>query len=180
MFEQVVAIDSAMTELMKVTNETSATYNDFLTNASERASEIGTTIDGLVTSTAGFARLGYEFSEAVNLAEVANIYAVVGDEIDSVETATQSLISTMAAFGDEVDAMSVIDKFNEIGNNFAISSGGVGEALQRSASSLFAANNSLDESIALITAANTVVQDPDVVGTALKTVSMRVRGAKTE
>jgi hypothetical protein len=65
-------------------------------------------------------------------------------------------------------------------NNFAISSGGVGEALQRSASSLFAANNSLDESIALITAANTVVQDPDVVGTALKTVSMRVRGAKTE
>ena len=119
MFEQVVAIDSAMTELMKVTNETSATYDEFLTNASERASEIGTTIDGLVQSTAGFARLGYEFSEAVNLAEVANIYAVVGDEIDSVETATQSLISTMAAFGDEVDAMSVIDKFNEIGKLIA-------------------------------------------------------------
>ena len=180
MFEQVVAIDSAMTELMKVTNETDAAYSEFLTNASAKASEIGTTIDGLVSSTAGFARLGYDFSEAVNLAEVANIYAVVGDEIESVEAATQSLISTMAAFGEETDAMSVIDKFNEIGNNFAISSGGVGEALQRSVSSLFAANNSLDESIALITAANTVVQDPDVVGTALKTVSMRVRGAKTE
>ena len=119
MFEQVVAIDSAMTELMKVTNETNATYNEFLTNASEKASEIGTTIDGLVTSTAGFARLGYDFSEAVNLAEVANIYAVVGDEIESVEAATQSLISTMAAFGDETDAMSVIDKFNEIGKLIA-------------------------------------------------------------
>ena len=65
-------------------------------------------------------------------------------------------------------------------NNFAISSGGIGEALQRSASSLAAANNTLDESIALITAANTVVQNPEVVGTAFKTMSMRIRGAKTE
>ncbi|MBS6715057.1 MAG: hypothetical protein KH231_06245 [Dialister sp.] len=41
--------------------------------------------------------------------------------------------------------------------------------MQRSASSLAAARNDIDESIALITGANTVVQDPDVVGTALKT-----------
>ena len=68
----------------------------------------------------------------------------------------------------------------EIGNNFAISSGGIGDALQRSASSLLAANNTLVQSIALITAANTVVQDPDSVGTAFKTISMRIRGAKTE
>ena len=187
MFDQVVAIDSAMTELKKVTNETNASYNKFLTDASSRASEIGTTIDGLISSTADFARLGYDFESSQGLAEVANIYAVVGDEIDSVETATKSLISTFAAFKNEAAGMSdsdfamdIIDKFNEVSNNFAISSGGIGEALQRSASSLYAANNSLDESIALITAANTVVQDPDVVGTALKTVSMRVRGAKTE
>ena len=43
-----------------------------------------------------------------------------------------------------------------------------------------AANNTIDESIALITAANTVVQNPDAVGTAFKTISMRIRGAKTE
>jgi TP901 family phage tail tape measure protein len=76
--------------------------------------------------------------------------------------------------------MRIVDKFNEVGNNFAISSGGIGSALERSASSLSAANNSLDQSIALITAANTVVQDPEAVGTAFKTISMRIRGAKTE
>lgn len=43
-----------------------------------------------------------------------------------------------------------------------------------------AANNTIDESIALITAANTVVQSPEQVGTAFKTISMRIRGAKTE
>lgn len=164
MFEQVKLIDTAMTELKKVTNETDASYNAFLSNASSRAKELGTTIDGLVSSTADFARLGYSFKESQGLAEVANIYAVVGDEVEGVEGATESLISTMAAFKGEMDgmsdsdfAMNIIDKFNEVGNNFAISSGGIGEALERSASSLYAANNTLDESIALITAANTVV-----------------------
>jgi hypothetical protein len=65
-------------------------------------------------------------------------------------------------------------------NKFAISSGGLGEALERSASSLAAANNTLHESAALITAANEVVQNPEKVGTAFKTISMRIRGAKTE
>ena len=41
-------------------------------------------------------------------------------------------------------------------------------------------SNSLDESIALITAANEVVNDPSSVGTALKTLTLRLRGAKTE
>lgn len=187
MFEQVKLVDTAMTELKKVTDESDASYNKFLSNAASRSREIGTTIDGLVTSTADFARLGYNFTESQGLAEVANIYSVVGDEIEGVEGATESLISTMEAFKDTTSgisnddfAMDIVDKFNEVSNNFAISSGGIGEAMQRSASSLRAANNTIDESIALITAANTVVQDPTVVGTSFKTISMRIRGAKTE
>ena len=182
MFNEVVAIDTAMTELKKVTDETGSAYDEFLNNAGKRAQELGTTIDSLVTSTADFARLGFGFKDAQGLAEVANIYAVVGDEIDSVETATQSLISTMTAFSQQAGnmsdtdfAMDIIDKFNEVSNNFAISSGGIGEALQRSASSMAAANNTIDETIALITAANTVVQDPASVGTAFKTISMRMK-----
>lgn len=65
-------------------------------------------------------------------------------------------------------------------NNFAISSGGIGVALEKSASALSTANNTLDESIAMITASNSVVQNEDVVGTAMKTIALRIRGAKTE
>lgn len=50
----------------------------------------------------------------------------------------------------------------------------------RSAAALAAGNNSIDESIALVTAANNVVQDPEKVGTTLKTISMYLRAAKTE
>lgn len=65
-------------------------------------------------------------------------------------------------------------------NNFAISSAGVGEALLNSAAALHAAGNDIHESIALIAAANTTIQDPGRVGTALKTMSMYMRAAKTE
>lgn len=176
MFEQVKLIDSAMTELKKVTDETDESYNQFLKNAATRSREIGTTLDGLVSSTADFARLGYGFKDSQGLAEVANIYAVVGDEIEGVEDATQSLISTMAAFKNEMGdmensefALSIVDKMNEVANNYAISSGGIGQALQRSASSMAAANNSLDETIAMITAANEIAQNPEKVGNAMKT-----------
>ena len=109
------------------------------------------------------------------------MYKNVGDGIEDVSQASESIISTMKAFGIEAEnAISIVDKFNEVGNNFAISSEGVGEALRRSASALAAGNNTLDESIALITAANSVVQDADVVGTTMKTVSMYLRAAKTE
>lgn len=180
-YHNVVDIDTAMTELKKVTNETNESYNNFLDNTSGKATEIGSTIKDFITSTSDFARLGYDFVDSQKLAEIANIYYVVGDEIDNIDDATKSVVSTMAAFNIQAnDAMSIIDKMNEVGNNYAISSGGIGEALTRSASSMKAANNTLDETIALITAANTVVQDPTSIGTAYKTISMRIRGAKTE
>lgn len=173
--------DRAMVELKKVTDETSATYKRFADNAAETSARIGTTIIDLVNSTADFARLGYSMQEAARLAEAAGIYMNVADGIESIDVASEDLISTMKAFGIEApNAMGIVDKFNETGNNFAISSAGVGEALKRSAAALAAAGNDINESIGLVVAANTVVQDPDVVGTALKTLSMRLRGTKTE
>lgn len=174
-------LDKAMVELKKVTDETEGTYKRFLNTAAETSARIGTTVTDLVNSTADFARLGYSMQEAAKLAEVAGIYMNVADGLDSIDTASEDIISTMKAFGIEAsNAMEIVDKFNSTGNNFAISSAGVGEAMKRSAAALAAAGNDINETIGLITAANTVVQDPDVVGTALKTLAMRLRGTKTE
>ena len=181
MVSAVIDIDTAMTELKKVTDETSTVYAKYLDDASVRAKKLGATIADTVTASADFARLGYTLDEAAQLADAALVYKNVGDGIEDVSQASESIISTMKAFGIEAEnAISNVDKFNEVGNNFAISSEGGGEALRRSASALAAGNNTLDESIALITAANSVVQDADVVGTTMKTVSMYLRAAKTE
>lgn len=181
MVTNVIDIDSAMTELKKVTDETDRAYAKFLDGASTRAKKLGTTITDVVSSAADFARLGYDIDTASKYADAANVYKNVGDGIQDISEASESIISTVKAFSEyENNPMSIVDKFNEVGNNFAISSQGIGEALKRSASSLATAGNTLDESIGLITAANSVIQDPDSVGTALKTISMYLRAAKTD
>jgi TP901 family phage tail tape measure protein len=180
MISNVKDLDAAMINLKKVTDETDASYDRFLTRATAKAKELGTTVVDLVDAITNFSRLGFSLSEAEELGQLATIYANVGD-LSSIDDATNSMISTMKGFGIEAEnASAILDKFNEVGNNFAISSGDIGEALQRSASSMAAANNTIDETIALITAANTVVQDATSVGTAFKTISMRIRGATTE
>lgn len=174
-------IDLAMTELKKVTDETDETYNNFLTTASKTASVIGSTVSDFTDATSNFARLGYSIDESAKMAETAIVYKNVADGLDTVEESTESIISTMMAYGIEAnDTMGIIDRFNAVGNNFAITSAGIGEAMQRSASALNAGGNTIDESIALITAANSVIQNPEQVGTALKTLTLRLRGAKTE
>ena len=91
------------------------------------------------------------------------------------EDAVQSIISTMKAFNIEAqNSMHIVDAFNEVGNNFAISSRGIGEALFRSSAALAATNNTFEQSIGLIVAANEVIQNPEIVGTALRTLSMRL------
>lgn len=90
-------IDSALTELKKVTDETDETYAQFLKTASAAGAEIGTTISEFVNATADFARLGYSISEATELAKAASVYKNVGDGITDVSQATESIISTMKA-----------------------------------------------------------------------------------
>lgn len=179
--DNVKKLNSAMVELKKVTDLTDSAYDKFLDKAGGRAKDVGTTLTDYVSGAADFSRLGYDLQDATTMSEAANIYYKVGDQISNIEEATESLISTTQAYGYTAsDVMTVVDKLNAAGNAMAISSGGIGIALQHSAAALSAANNTLDESIALIAAANRVVQDPSAVGNMWKTVSMRIRSAKAE
>ena len=181
MVSAVKELDLAMTELRKVTDLTTAGYENFYKTVVNVASEVGAKVSDTINATADFARLGFTVEDATELAKAALVYKNVGDGIEDISEATESLISTMKAFGVEAnDSMRIVDEFNEVGNRFAISSVGIGDALKRSAAALSAAGSSLEESIGLIVAANNVVQNPDQVGTALKTLSMYLRAAKTE
>lgn len=180
MYNNVVKIDSAMTELKKVTDATDSQFAASFEKSKQSAKDFGTTLSDIISATADWSRLGYSLNQAEELARVSALYRNVGDNID-INTANESLISTLRGFQlDASEAESIIDKFNEVANNYAIDSAGIGEALQRSAASFNAANTDLSKSIALITGANEVVQDPTRVGNMWKTVGMRIRSTKQE
>lgn len=181
MYENIKEVDTAMTALKRITKETHDTYRIFFDDSIDRAKRLGATLSDTINATADFKRLGYNLEEATKLANTAITYQQVGDEVEDIGTATSNIVSTMKAFGIQAnDSMMIVDKFNEVANNFSITAGGIGQALQNSASSLSAANNTLEESLGLIIAGNDVVQNPNEVGTALKTLTMRLRNAKAD
>jgi TP901 family phage tail tape measure protein len=95
MGQAVYDIDTAMTSLYKVTDETDAKYNQFLTSACNNAKELGRSVSSLVEQTATWAKLGYSLDQSSELAKVSSIYANVG-EVDD-ETAVSDLVTAMKA-----------------------------------------------------------------------------------
>ena len=151
-FDKVKEIDTAMTELKKVSDAPIGDIVAYFDDATESAKKLGSTVEDMISATADWSRLGYNLPDSRELGEVAVLYKNVGDGID-IDTANESLVSTIQGFQLQAkDAMSVIDSFNEVSNNYAISSAGIGEALKRSAAAFNAANTDLNQSIALITA----------------------------
>ena len=148
----VTELNTQITELAKVSEQSSKQiYADFDSYA-DIAKEVRGTISDTIAATADWSKNGYNIPDAKQLAEVSQLYKNVGDGID-IDAANESLISTLKGFQLEADqAEHIVDVFNEVSNNEAISSGGIGEALQRSAASFNAANTELEKSVALVTA----------------------------
>lgn len=173
-------LDSALTELKKTSDATSKQYSEFIKVANKDAKDIGSTTVQLTNSAADFSRLGYTLDESTTLAKTTGILKNVS-EFEDISLATEAMISMMKAFDVEAkNSMELVDKMNLVGNNYAISTDGIATALQSSASALVAAGNDFDKSVALVTAANAVVQDPNQVGAGMRTIALRLRGTSAE
>lgn len=173
-------LDEAMTEVRKVSDATEASYAKFQKTIASTAKDIATTNKELLNSSADFLRLGYSLDQASNLAKNATLFVNVGDGVDITE-ATEDMITAMKAFDIQAeDSIKIVDDYNQIGNQFALSATDIGEAMKRSASALETGNNSFEQSISLITAMNEIVQNSENTGNSLKVLSLRLRGAKAE
>lgn len=161
-FEVIHQFDDALTEMMKVSDETRTSLERYQKTTFETAEAIGTSALQIQNSTADFMRLGETLDQAAESAKSANVLMNVS-EFQSIDEATKSLIAMGAAYND-LSKMNIIDKLNEVGNNYAISTSEAATALQSSASALKTAGNDMDEALALITAGNAVVQDANKVG----------------
>ena len=180
-YQNVVEIDTAVTELRKVSEYTGKSLEEYMGRAAEQAQKLGVSISDYINSTADWKRLGYSDEDAENLATYSTLLKNVGDGIDDVNTSSSYLISTLQGFGLLADqAEDVVNKIDAVANTQPVTAKDLGEILTRSSAAMSAANNTLEETIALGTAANAVIQDADTVGTTLKSLSMYLRAAKSD
>lgn len=168
-------LDTAFTEMRKVSNEPLDVLRDFSKGESfDIANQVGTTSKQVQQSTADFMRLGESFNEAKQSAKEATVLLNVS-EFQDINAATEALTAMSQAYKN-LDKEDIVDKLNYIGNNYAISTSELAESLQKSAGTLSVAGNSMDEAIALTVGGNRVLQDPLTVGQSLKTISLRLTG----
>lgn len=174
-------LDLAMTDLKKVTDETSETYTSFLSNMHNVALELGTQSNAMVDATTNWAKTGKSLQESAELAENTVLLTKVGD-VDNVDTAQTYMLPALQAFNIEAEkSITLIDKYNNISNNMATTVNDVGDAMSKSASSMSVAGNSLEQTIALIATAESQTKLGGAeVGTALKTLSMRLATFKDD
>lgn len=179
MYSNVKDMDDAMTQLRIVTNETAGAYERFATNAAKSAKTIGASVTDIMKASETYARLGYSLDESLSLstttAQLANVAAT------DANTATTFMTAILKGFNKTAsDAEGIGDILTLVGKKYAISAEELGAALERGGASMYAANNTLEESVALLAAGNAAVQNAETVGTAMKTVTMRIRGSSAD
>ena len=156
--KQIISIvqqyDDALTEMRKVSDESVSALQNFQTESFAKANEVGTTALQLQQSTADWLRLGETFEEAQKSASTSNVLLNVS-EFSNISDATEALVSASQAY-QEFEKIDIVDKLNNIGNNFSVSTDQLAQGLQNSAAVLRTQGNDLDQSLALLTAGNAI------------------------
>lgn len=175
-FNVVRELNTALTEMRKVSDESLQSLTNYQNTTFDTADAVGTTAKQIQASTADYMRLGESLDGAAESAKTANVLLNVS-EFDNIEDATKSLVAMGQAYKD-LDKMTIVDKLNEVGNNYAISTDELATALQKSAATLSLMGNTIDEAASLVTTANATIQDADSVSAGLRTISLRLVGTK--
>lgn len=188
MYDNVVDVDTALTGLYRVTDLSANEYSNLYDQMISSAKEYGATLSDIITSTADWVRLGFNAGDAERLSEITAMYQHVTD-LDNA-TAVENLVTAYKGYqnqlmnmfnGDSTKAIEyVADIFDKLGNEYAVTAADVGSALTKCASAMEVAGNSIQETSAMATGITEVTQNADKAGSALKILSMRLRGTEAK
>lgn len=197
--DMVIGLDSSLTNMMKVAPANFRGTAQELKNVAREANEVGKSVgrstQDVIEGTAKALQTGAKtMKDAMEIAKASSMFANVGDLKQ--EQADTYIASIMSAYGGMDKALQPVQKrvqgmgkdynnltkfmdlANYAGNNFAISTGDVGEALQRSGAVLSQYGVSMEDSVAMIVGANESIQDSAKVGTSLKSMAINMAGVK--
>ena len=170
-------VDTEMTAIQKVTGNTAAEMEKLGDTAYEAASKYGVAVTDYLESVGTFAKAGYkDMSE--DMAELATKTQLVGDVTSDI--ANQFILSADAAYqmkGNVEELNDVLDKANEIENNYATSIQKMAEGFPIVANVASMANMSIDELMAALGTITAVTQESGTkAATALRALILNIIG----
>ena len=198
--ETITGLDQAMTELRRVSDGmdlefSGEGYKQIGNEAREVAISVGQSVEDVITGMSTALQTGAtNMAQATEIARTSALLQNVSDM--GADEASQAIASMVNQYYSMDTALSkvqdrikgapqdynnltnAIDMVNYAGNNWAISSQGVTEALQNGGAVLSTYGVTLSDSIAMISSANESMQDPSRIGNGLRSLAVNFAGIK--
>ena len=150
--------DAALTEFKKVSDLRGSELQAYADQLGEIGAEVGRTTTQMIQASTEFKKGGFSDQDSAKLAKIASLYQNIADSELSAGDSASYIISQMKAFNMTADqAIEIIDKTNEVSNNFAVSSTDISTALTKQSASLASYGNDINQTIALVTAGTEVL-----------------------
>lgn len=181
-FNTVLQLDTALIDLKKTTTMNNTDLEKFYQNSSKLAKQMGVTTQEIIEQASAWSRLGFSSKEqAETMSLLSSKFASISPGM-STEEAQTGLVSLIKAWDIDVKDVEreLMDNINTLGNKFALSNKDIIDGMERAGATLSVIGTSVQDSFALFTGAQEVIQNAETVGTALKTLSLRIRGYDEE
>jgi TP901 family phage tail tape measure protein len=172
---EILKVDQALTELRRVADD-GINIDYIFKGAVDLSQQLGNNVHDVMQTMNDFARTFGDFNERqlIAITRTATLMSNVSDLTS--QEAGESLIGTMNAFNIEAEeSLRIVDAFNEVDNNFAISTKQLAEGMSKGASTAKTFGVEMEESIGHITAIGAVTMESGkVIGNSLKTIYSRI------
>lgn len=171
-------LDYELVDLEKTTKMSSNQLNEFYYDSNNVAKQMGVTTSAIIEQASSWSRLGYSTKEAATeMAQLSSQFATISPGMDT-DTSQEGLVSIMKAWNiDYSDVKSeIMDNINTLGNTMAENNQDIVEGMERSAAALAAVGTSYKDAFAMFSGIQEVLQNAEVSGRALRSISMRIRG----
>jgi TP901 family phage tail tape measure protein len=177
--EAIVDIDTKLTELSKVLSS-NTNFDELMQDTVSLANTYGRSLTEAQDALIEFGKAGYEAEQALQLTNAT----LLGANVTGLKTGQMAEYLTGALIQFNLtaeDSTRVIDKLNEVDNNFSVTSLGLAQSIAKAGESAQQFGVSIDELIGMTTAiAQATRESGNVIGNSLKTVFARLNMEKTQ
>ena len=179
MGREIINVDTKLTELSKVLDN-STNWSKLMRDTAESANMMARSLTEALDAEIEFAKQGFEAAQAVELAKTS----MLGANVTGLKTGEMAnyLTGILAQFNIEAEKSStIIDKLNEVDNNFAVTSIGLAQSINKAGEAAQQYGLTIDDLIGYTTAIQTSTRESgNQIGNMLKTVISRINMDKTQ
>ncbi|QDX94759.1 phage tail tape measure protein [Brevibacillus laterosporus] len=175
----IVDIDTKLTELSKVLSS-GTDFGQLMDNTLAIANTYGRSLSETTDALVEYGKAGFEASDATKMLNATLLGSnVMGTKVADTASYLTGILKQLNLHAE--DAVSVIDKLNEVDNNYSVTSAGLAQGLTKSAETAQAFGVTLDQLIGMITVISEKTRESgNVVGNMLKTVLPRLNSNKAQ